>query len=126
MKRQGKITIDGTRVIVEPGPDGEVRLSRWELADLFGVYTAKITANIKAIIRSGAVKPSYNGPVTLMGDTLMPELVGMDMTIALAFRIDSAAADTFRKWVVRKAMAKPSLSPRPHIIIGCGSPNGVN
>ena len=126
MKRQGKITIDSSQIIIKPGLDGEVRLSRWELADLFGVFPAKITANIKAIIRSGAVKPSLDGMVMQEGNTLIPELIGMEMIIALAFRIDSAAADSFRKWIIGKAMAKPSSSVRPHIIIGCSSGKSIN
>jgi len=126
MKRQGKIVIDGSVVSIEQGPDEQVLLSRWELADLFGVYTATITANIKAIIRSGAVKPSLGGTIIQEGNMLMPDLFGMDMIIALAFRIDSPAADAFRKWVVRKSMAKSSSPVRPHIIIGCSSGKSVN
>jgi len=126
MKRQGKIRIDGSRIIIEPGPDGEVWLSRWELAELFGVYTATITANIKAIIRSGAVKPSLNGTVVQEGNTFIPELYDMEMIIALAFRIDSPAADRFRKWIISRALAKLLSSVRPHIIIGCGLSKIVN
>ena len=126
MNGRGKITIDGLRVIIEPGPDGEVWLSRWELAQLFEVYTATVTANIKSIIRSGTVRPSLNGSVTLMGNTPIPELIGIDMIIALAFRINSPAADAFRKWVIRKTMVKPPTPVKPHIIIGCGPAKGVN
>ena len=126
MKRKGKITIDGSRVIVEPGTDGEVWLSRWELAQLFGVLTAKVNANIKAIIRSGAVRPSLDGIVLQEGNILMPEYVGMDLIIGLAFRIDSPAADIFQKWVISKTMAKPSSSVKPHIIIGCGLDETIN
>ncbi|MCL2561859.1 MAG: hypothetical protein FWE10_06030 [Rikenellaceae bacterium] len=126
MKRSGRITIDDSRVIVEPGSDGEIRLTHWELAQLLGVYTATITANIRAIIRSGAVRLPLDCPVTPMGNTLMPESVGMDIIIALAFRLDSPAADTFRKWVIGKAMTKSSSPIKPHIIIGCGSVKEVN
>jgi len=126
MKRQGKITIDGSVVSIEQGPDGQVLLSRWELADLFGVYTATITANIKAIIRSGAVKPSLDGMVVQEGNTLMPELVGMDMIIALAFRLDSPAAAVFKKWIIGKTWAKSPQPVKSHIIISYGPSNGIN
>ena len=117
MKRQGKITIDGSQVIVEPGPDGQIWLSRWELVDLFGVYTATITSNIKAIIRSGTVKPSFDGTVVQQDKTFIPELYDMEMIIALAFRIDSHAADTFRKWVIDKATTS-QVWTKLHIIVG--------
>ena len=126
MKRQGKITIDGSRIVVEPGPDGEIWLSRYELADLFGVYMATTTANIKAVIRSGAIRPSFDGTVIQEGSMFIPELIGMEMVIALAFRINSPAADTFRKWVIRKTMVKSPTSIKPHILIGCCPVNGIN
>ena len=126
MNGRGRIAIDGSRVLIEPGPDGQIWLSRWELAELFGVYTATITANIKAIIRSGAVKPSLDGTVMMMGNTPIPELVRMEMIVALAFRIDSPVADTFRKWIIGKVVANPFLPVRSHIIISCGPAKGVN
>lgn len=70
----------------------DVRLSRGQLADLFGVYYGTITANIKAIIRSGAVNPSFEGTLIQIGKTVLPERYDMEMVIALAFRLHSPAA----------------------------------
>ena len=125
MNGRGRIAIDGSRVIVEPGPDGQIWLSRWELTDLFGVYTATITANIKAIIRSGAVKPSLDGTVMMMGNTPIPEFVGMDMVVALAFRIDSTAAKRIRLFIVQRVVAGTD-KPAVPIFISCGRRSVVN
>jgi hypothetical protein len=46
-----EIDLSDIGAVLRPG----VRLTRGQLADLFGVYYGTITANIKAIIRSGAV-----------------------------------------------------------------------
>lgn len=100
----GEITIIDSTVHIELGSDGQVWMSRWQLANLFGVYIQTITANIKAIIRSGAVRPSIDCEVMMSGNTLLPELYGMDMIIALAFRLDSQNADILRKWIIRKAV----------------------
>lgn len=75
---RGKLTITGSTVSVELESDGKVWMSRWQLADLFGVYIQTITANIKAIIKSGAVKPSLNCEVMMSEKTLLPELYGME------------------------------------------------
>ena len=124
MKR-GKITITSSTIHIELNQDGQVWLSRWQLADLFGVYIQTITTNIKAIIKSGAVKPSIDCTVMMSGNTLLLELYGMDMIIALAFRINSSAADIFNKWVIRKILSN-SRSIQPNIFIGCGGAGNPN
>lgn len=122
---KGKITISSLGVVFEPNSDGKVWLSRWELAALFGVFTGKITANIKAVIRSGAVKPPFEGSLMQVGNTILPELFDMEMIIALAFRIDSANADKLRKWVLRKAVVD-TTSLRPNIFIRCSGSESAN
>jgi hypothetical protein len=87
-----EITVEGLIEAIESGGCRSVRLSRGELADLFGVYYGTITASIKAIIRSGAVSPSFAGTVSQVGNTVLPERYDMEMVIALAFRLHSPAA----------------------------------
>ena len=125
MKGYGKIMIDGSRVVVEPGPDGQIWLSRYELADLFGVYTATITANIKAIIRSGAVKPSLAGTLIQVGKTVLPECYDMEMVIALAFRLNSPAAERMRRCVVQRIAAGIG-KPAPTIFLSYGIRTVIN
>ncbi len=83
----------------------DVRLFRGQLADLFGVYYGTITANIKAIIRSGAVNPSFEGTLIQVGKTVLPERYDMEMVIALAFPLHSPAAERVRQYVVQRMSA---------------------
>lgn len=123
--KQGKITIDGSRVSIEPGSDGQILLSRSELADLFGVYYGTITANIKAIIKSGAVKPSFEGTLIQVGKTVLPEYYDMEMIIALTFRLDSPVAEQIRRYVIGRVAAGFS-KPVTAIFLNCGAGATVN
>ncbi len=107
--------------VLQPG----VRLTRGELADLFGVYYGTITANIKAIIRSGAVSPSYEGTLVQVGKTVLPMCYDMEMVIALAFRLHSPAAERVRRYVVRRSAAETG-KPVSTIFLSYGAGAVVN
>ena len=91
MSERGLLDMGGIGTVLGPN----VRLTRGQLADLFGVYYGTITANIKAIIRFGAVKPSFEGTLVQVGKTILPEHYDMEMVIALVFRLDSPNARSF-------------------------------
>lgn len=76
--KDDRIDLSDLGAVLRPG----VRLTRGELADLFGVYYGTITANIKAIIRSGSVRPSYEGTLIQVGKTVLPMCYDMEMVIA--------------------------------------------
>ena len=103
----------------------DVRLSRGQLADLFGVYYGTITTNIKAIIRSGSVNQSYEGTLIQVGKTVLPERYDMEMVIALASRLPSPAAERVRRYVVQR-MAARSGRPAPTIFLSYGAGVVVN
>lgn len=106
--------LENIQVLLKP----DVRLTRYELARLFEVYISAINANIKALINSGMVMPDYNGTLEQIGKTVMPIYFGVDMVIALAFRIDSPAACQIRKFVLKRTTSKfQSLTPQ--LFISC-------
>jgi len=53
------------------------------------------------------VRPDFNSTLVQTGGILLPEVHGLDMIIALAYRLDSANADKFREWILRK-LGNPS------------------
>lgn len=99
-----EITVAGLIKAIESGEIKEIRLRDWEIARLFGVYEQAVRSNIKAVIRSGAVKPDVNCEVRQEGKMLLPGSLGLEMIIALAFRFDSAEASQMRKWILRKVI----------------------
>lgn len=112
------LDMDDLRAVLRSG----TRLTRCQLTELFGVYYGTITANIKAIIKSGAVKPSFEGTLVQVGKTVLPEYHDMEMVIALAFRLHSPTAERIREYVISKATARAD----PPIFISCDSGSAVN
>ena len=80
-----------------------VQMRDFEIAELFEVYFQTIRANIKAVLKSGVTTTDCAGGSVVMGNgTIIPDYHGLDMIVALAFRIQSYKADIFRKWIIRK------------------------
>jgi hypothetical protein len=86
----------------------EVRMTAFEIATLFEVYVQTVNGGIKTILKSGIVKADIPCPLIVTGNTLMPDIYGLDMIVALSFRIESRNADVLRKWLLRKVTAKTS------------------
>ncbi len=73
-----------------------------EIADLFGIYYQTAKKNIRAIEKSSIVNGDYSSPCTVEGKNIYPDYYGLEMVIALAFRVQSEKAEMFRRWVTRK------------------------
>ena len=102
MKKE-KITISNSGAVSVPE---NVSMRAFEIADLFGVYIQTVNANIKAIIKSGVISPDTSGLVTSSGNIVVPFDFGLDMIVALAFRVQSHNAKVFREWLIRKAVKR--------------------
>ena len=86
------------------------------MAHLFGIYESTVRTNIKAIIKSNIVQPDYNSTLVQERGILLPEAFGLDMVIALSFRINSAEADKLRRWIIGK-LTKVSRTINNEIIL---------
>ena len=99
-------------IIIENGlvsaPQSEVRMTAIEIAALFEVYVQTVHTNIKAVLKSGIAKTDVSCAVIVTGNTLMPDVYGLDMITALAFKVHSPKAVIFRECVIRRMTAKPS------------------
>lgn len=106
---RGTITIENDTVIVKPAPDGSVWLTQSEIARLFDVFVAAVSANIRAIYKSGALKDyetQWNRSTPNGGFT---ELYNMEMIAALAFRVRSHNSQVFRRWLTHRPQPKTVL-----------------
>lgn len=95
------ITITDSRVVVVPG---EVRMTISEIADLFGIFYQTAKKNIRAIEKSGIAIGDYSMGGTVEGGQVYPDYYGLEMIIAVAFRVQSTNSEAFRKWVMQKAI----------------------
>lgn len=96
------ITIENGLVTICPTANG-VWLTQSQIADLFGVFTAAINANIRAILKSGVLHADRVVRRTRCRNGNIVERYDLEMITALAFRLKSENADVFRRWIVERA-----------------------
>lgn len=102
MKRE-KITISENGIITLPGnPTETVWMRDFEIAELFGVMIPTIKSNIRIILKSRVVKPDHTHGGTVIGNAILPYYFGLDMVVALAFRINSLNSKLFREYILGK------------------------
>ena len=93
MKRK-IITITDSGNVTVPS---ETKMSILEIADLFGIYYQTAKRHIRAIEKSSIASGDYSSPCTVDGKSIYPDYYGLEMVIALAFRVQSEKAKIFRR-----------------------------
>lgn len=81
----------------------KVMMQDFEIAGLFGVMISTIRSNIRTILKTGIVTGDFTNGATLVGNNILPDCYGLDMIMALAFRIHSPQTGIFRRWILEKA-----------------------
>ncbi|GHV40868.1 hypothetical protein FACS1894179_08110 [Bacteroidia bacterium] len=97
--KRGVITMTDNGMVTIPN---NVRMHIGEIAGLFGIYCGTAKKHIRTIEKSGIVEGDYAMGCTTDGRKVYPEYYGLEMIIALAFRVQSVKAHVFRKWIIRK------------------------
>ena len=96
------ITIENRRVTIRSITNG-VWLTQSQIADLFGIFTATVNANIRAILKSGVLDEEHVCRRTRCRNGNIVERYSLEMIAALAFRLKSENAEAFRRWIVERA-----------------------
>lgn len=96
------IMIENGQVTIRPTANG-VWLTQSQIADLFGVFTAAVSANIRAILKSGALHEDRVVRRTRCRNGNIVERYGLELIVALAFRLKSTNAEVFRRWIIERA-----------------------
>ena len=100
MEKGTMVTINGNGSVSVPD---KVMMRDFEIAELFGVTIPTVRANIRTILKTGIVTGDFTNGATLVGNNILPDYYGLDMIMALAFRIHSPQAGIFRRWILGKA-----------------------
>lgn len=100
MKRD-KIEISDNGNITIPS---EVNMTIAEIAELFGVFYQTTKREVRAIEKSSIAGGDLSSACIVEGNNIYSEYYGLDMIIALAFRVQSSNADIFRGWVINKVI----------------------
>ena len=122
MEKETIVTINGNGIVSVPD---KVMMQDFEIAELFGVMIPTIRSNVQAILKSEVVIADMQHAGTVIGATMLPDYHGLDMIIALAFRIHSYNAGILREWILQKVTARSKCSNIPlYISFNCNqSPN---
>lgn len=95
-----KITIENGTVTVPESV--EIWMTQHQLADLFQCFVGKINANVRAILKTGVLDEANVCRTHYYKNGNSVEEYGLEMIIALSFRIQSRNAEVFRKSIVEK------------------------
>ncbi|MDR1582250.1 MAG: hypothetical protein LBS55_03160 [Prevotellaceae bacterium] len=114
---RGSIAITENGVIISP-VNGEIWQSAWEIAALFGVYPAKVTANIRSILKSGVLREEEVCSCYHYSNGNSVDLYNLEMITALSFRIHSPKADRFRTWLMKQATTRQTKAMATVIVLG--------
>ncbi len=96
------ITIENRRVTIRQTTNG-IWLTQSQIADLFGVFSAAVSTNIRAMLNSGVLDEDRVVRRTRCRNGNIVERYDLEMITALAFRLKSENAEAFRRWIVERA-----------------------
>lgn len=106
MKRD-MVTISDNGTVRVPA---NVQMRDFEIAELFGVMIPTVKGKIRQILNEGVCVGDFSTGGIVVGNTVLPEYHGLDMVVAMAFRIQSYKAELFRQWIIRKMMQSNTSS----------------
>lgn len=96
------IIMDGYGRIVIPSDTSNIRMNEMELAELFGVIAPTLRAAIRAVYKSGVLKPYETEERIKLSNGYYTDVYALSMVVALAFRIDSQCANMVRKSLLER------------------------
>ena len=116
MKKENIITISQSGAVVIPD---KVRMQDVEIAELLGSYPKTIRTHAKQILKSGICRDDGTNGGEVWDGVIIPEYFGMDMVIAIAFRINSLQAKILRDVLLRRM----NLPTDPTVCVQIGRNN---
>ena len=120
MEKGTMVTINGNGSVSVPD---KVMMRDFEIAKLFEVTIPTVRANIRTILKTGIVTGDFINGATLVGNNILPDCYGLDMIMALAFRIHSPQTGIFRRWILGKATKVEKDIIRQPILISIDKSN---
>jgi len=105
------------REIITIGGNGEIHIpatlvwmSACEIADLFGAFSGKVNAQIRAIFRDGLLMEA-EAMRTIRSEQGFIDLYSIEMITMLSFRIVTPQAKNLREWIIGRLSEKKVSSP---------------
>ncbi len=122
MTNRGIITISETGAVIMP--TAPVWMTKFEIADLFGIFSYDIRKAIRVIYKSKELNEAGTMRYIRQPDGISYDVYSLEMVIAVAFRICSKESILFRRFVVSKASAGTKGTPVT-LLVSCGKGNNL-
>lgn len=106
---RGTITISETGAVTIP--TAPVWMTKFEIADLFGVFSCNIRKAIHIIYKNKELNVYDTMKYIKQTDGISYDVYNLEMIIAIAFRICSKGSNLFRRFVIGKICATKKGSP---------------
>lgn len=82
-------------------PDN-IKMNITQTAHFFGLYYQQTKKVIREIEKANIAQGDFSGDSIAKNSKIYPDSYGLDMIIALAFRVHTYEADDFRRWILRQ------------------------
>ena len=106
---RGIITINETGIVTMP--KAPVWMIKFEIADLFGVFSCDIRKAIRVIYKNKELNEADTMRYIRHPDGISYDVYNFEMVIAVAFRISSRESILFRRFVINEICATKKESP---------------
>lgn len=106
---RGIITISETGVVIVP--TAPILMTKFEIADMFGVFSYDIRKAIRAIYKNKELNEAETMRYIRQPDGISYDVYNFEMIIAIAFKICSKGTLLFRRFVINEICATKKGNP---------------
>lgn len=106
---RGIITISETGVVTIP--TAPIWMTKFEIADLFGVFSCHVRKAIHAIYKNKEVNELDTMKYLRQADGISYDVYNLEMIIAIAFKICSKESVLFRRFVINEISTIKKATP---------------
>lgn len=120
-----KPSLNDLIVNIEVGEDGNVWMSKAEIARIFEVFYSAVSSNIRVMLKSGDLSENRHMRtihyVNKKGVECSNDLFNLEAAIALGFKMKGYKCRLFRQWVARQLSAPSNQKQATFFIQMCNS-----
>ena len=117
---RGIITISETGTVIMPTVP--VWMTRFEIADLFGIFSCDIRKAIRVIYKNKELNELDTMKYLRQADGISYDVYNLEMVIAIAFRICSKESALFRRFIINEISTTKRETPVT-LFVSCGRSN---
>ncbi len=105
-------------------PTAPVWMTRFEIADMFGVFSCDIRKAIHAIYKNKELNEVETMKYVKQANGISYDVYSLEMVVAVAFRICSKESVMFRRFVMNRICARKD-NTQAMLFVSCGKGNNL-